>query len=131
MLVQGTPTRTIRPVVEGGKTVVEIIDQTRLPHEFVLRRLATPEDAAEAIAVMRVRGAPLIGATAAYGMALAADRDASDDGMAGRASSLSPPAPRPSTCAGRGTHALAPVAPAGERALTRRLDRGGGDPVRG
>ena len=82
MLVQGTPTRTIRPVVDGGKNGVEIIDQTRLPHEFVLRRLASPEDAAEAITVMRVRGAPLIGATAAYGMALAADRDASDDGMA-------------------------------------------------
>jgi methylthioribose-1-phosphate isomerase len=88
MLVQGTPTRTIRPVVEGGKTVVEIIDQTRLPHEFVLRRLVSPEDAAEAIAVMRVRGAPLIGATAAYGMALAADRDASDDGMAGAGEQL-------------------------------------------
>ena len=82
MLVQGTPTRTIRPIVEGDKPWVEIIDQTRLPHAFVLRRLATPEDAMEAIAVMRVRGAPLIGATAAYGMALAADRDASDAGMA-------------------------------------------------
>lgn len=78
MLVQGTPTRTIRPVEAHGGRQVEIIDQTRLPHEFVLRRLASPEDAAEAIAVMRVRGAPLIGATAAYGMALAADRDASD-----------------------------------------------------
>lgn len=81
MLVQGTSTRTIRPVEEGVKTLVEIIDQTRLPHEYVLRRLATPEDAAEAIAVMRVRGAPLIGATAAYGMALAAQRDASDAGL--------------------------------------------------
>jgi methylthioribose-1-phosphate isomerase len=82
MLVQGIPTRTIRSVVDGGRNGVEIIDQTRLPHEFVPRRLATPEDAAEAIAVMRVRGAPLIGATAAYGMALAADRDASDAGLA-------------------------------------------------
>jgi len=60
---------------------VEIIDQTRLPHEFITRVLATPEDAAEAIAVMRVRGAPLIGATAAYGLALAADRDPSDAGL--------------------------------------------------
>ncbi len=82
MRVQGIPTRTIRPVEEDGKNRVEIIDQTRLPHEYVLRRLATQEEAAEAIRVMRVRGAPLIGATAAYGMALAADRDASDAGLA-------------------------------------------------
>lgn len=81
MLVQGTPTRTLRPVESVGSRQVEIIDQTRLPHEFVLRMLATPEDAAEAISVMRVRGAPLIGATAAYGMALAADRDATDAGL--------------------------------------------------
>ena len=82
MFVNGTPTRTIRPVAAEGERQVEIIDQTRLPHEFVWRRLATPEDAAEAIAVMRVRGAPLIGATAAYGMALAAGRDATDNGLA-------------------------------------------------
>lgn len=78
MLVNGKPTRTIRPVEIEGRRQVEIIDQTRLPHEFTLRVLTTPEDAAEAISVMRVRGAPLIGTTAAYGMALAADRDASD-----------------------------------------------------
>ncbi len=77
MNINGTPTRTIWPVEAG----VEIIDQTRLPHEYVTRVLATPEDAAEAIAVMRVRGAPLIGATAAYGLALAAHRDASDAGL--------------------------------------------------
>ncbi len=88
MLVQGIPTRSIRPVETGGVRQVEIIDQTRLPHAFVLRTLASPEDAAEAIAVMRVRGAPLIGATAAYGLALAADRDASDAGMAGVAEVL-------------------------------------------
>ena len=81
MLVSGKPTRTIRPVESGGARQVEIIDQTHLPHEFVVRTLTTLEDAAEAIAVMRVRGAPLIGATAAYGMALAADRDASDAGL--------------------------------------------------
>ena len=81
MLVNGTPTRTLRPVEIDGRRQVEIIDQTRLPHEFVLRGLTTPEAAAEAISVMRVRGAPLIGATAAYGMALAADRDASDAGL--------------------------------------------------
>lgn len=78
MNVNGTPTRTIRPLESTEMRGVEIIDQTRLPHEFVTRVLSTPEEAAEAIAVMRVRGAPLIGATAAYGLALAAHRDASD-----------------------------------------------------
>ncbi|MBU1665761.1 MAG: S-methyl-5-thioribose-1-phosphate isomerase, partial [Gammaproteobacteria bacterium] len=71
MNIDGIPTRTIWPT-DG---TVEIIDQTRLPHEFVVHRLASLEDAAEAIRVMRVRGAPLIGATAAYGLALAASRD--------------------------------------------------------
>jgi methylthioribose-1-phosphate isomerase len=77
MLVNGHPTRTIWPIAEG----VEIIDQTQLPHLWVTRRLQTLEDVAEAIAVMRVRGAPLIGATAAYGMALAAHLDARDDAL--------------------------------------------------
>lgn len=49
---------------------VEIIDQTRLPHEFVTTTLRSPADAAHAIKVMQVRGAPLIGATAAYGLCL-------------------------------------------------------------
>jgi methylthioribose-1-phosphate isomerase len=84
MNINGTPTRTIWPVEAG----VAIIDQTRLPHEYVTRVLATPEDAAEAIAVMRVRGAPLIGATAAYGLALAAHRDASDGGLRAAADRL-------------------------------------------
>jgi methylthioribose-1-phosphate isomerase len=74
MLISGKPTRTIW----RSDDAVEIIDQTRLPHEFVVRRLSTLAEAAEAISVMRVRGAPLIGATAAYGMALAV-LDAADD----------------------------------------------------
>jgi methylthioribose-1-phosphate isomerase len=88
MNVNGTPTRTIWPVDKQGKRAVEIIDQTRLPHEFVTHLLLSPEDAAEAIAVMRVRGAPLIGATAAYGLALAADRDASAEGLGAAAAML-------------------------------------------
>ena len=67
MKVDGTPTRTIWPADDGW--AVEIIDQTRLPHDFVTVRLETVEDAATAIRDMWVRGAPLIGATAAYGMA--------------------------------------------------------------
>jgi methylthioribose-1-phosphate isomerase len=57
---------------------VAIIDQTRLPHEFRVRTLQTTEDAAIAIRDMWVRGAPLIGATAAWGMALAMREDSSD-----------------------------------------------------
>jgi len=74
MNINGTPTRTLW----REDNTVAIIDQTRLPHEFVVHRLTSLEDAAEAIRVMRVRGAPLIGATAAYGLALAASRDAGD-----------------------------------------------------
>jgi methylthioribose-1-phosphate isomerase len=69
--------RTIWPTDDGS--AVEIIDQTLLPHVFEVRRLETAEDAAEAIRTMRVRGAPLIGATAAYGLALALRDDGSDD----------------------------------------------------
>ncbi len=76
MKVSGTPRRTIWLEPEGVS--VGIIDQTRLPHEFVTARLTSLEEAAHAIRAMLVRGAPLIGATAAYGVALAMRRDASD-----------------------------------------------------
>lgn len=58
--------------------VLEIIDQRWLPHEFRIAQVATMQDFADAIFEMRVRGAPLIGATAAYGMALAMAEDPSD-----------------------------------------------------
>jgi methylthioribose-1-phosphate isomerase len=61
---------------------VEIIDQTKLPHDVHIARLCSVEDAATAIATMQVRGAPLIGVTAAYGMALALRADASDQSLA-------------------------------------------------
>ena len=79
MLVEGKPTRTIW-LGDNGSTV-EIIDQTRLPHEFIIVGMDTLDDAATAIFDMLVRGAPLIGATAAYGMALAMGEDASDAGL--------------------------------------------------
>ena len=60
---------------------VEIIDQTRLPHELVIVGLRTLEDAAGAISAMQVRGAPLIGATAAYGIALGIAEDPSNAGL--------------------------------------------------
>ena len=76
MKIDGKPYRTIW-LAEDGWTV-EIIDQTLLPHEFAIVRLRTVEDAARAIKIMQVRGAPLIGATAAYGLCLALRKDASD-----------------------------------------------------
>ena len=63
--------RAYRTIWRAGPHVVETIDQTRLPHELVFRRLETLDDAVAAIKTMVVRGAPLIGATAAYGLALA------------------------------------------------------------
>ena len=75
MKVAGRDMRTIWAEADGG---VGIIDQTRLPHEFVTVTLATLADAAHAIKSMQVRGAPLIGAAAAYGLALAMREDASD-----------------------------------------------------
>jgi methylthioribose-1-phosphate isomerase len=80
MKVNGRHYRTIWAAEDGRS--VEVIDQTQLPHAFAVRRLATPEEAAHAIKSMIVRGAPLIGATAAYGMALAMDRAADDRGLA-------------------------------------------------
>lgn len=75
MKIDGKPYRSIWPE-DDGKTV-GIIDQTRLPHSFVTRQLTTLEDAAVAIKRMQVRGAPLIGATAAYGVAIAMRKDPS------------------------------------------------------
>ena len=80
MRVDGKPYRTIWLADDGWS--VEIIDQTRLPHEFATTRLTTLGEAAHAIRAMLVRGAPLIGATAAYGMALALRRDPDDIGHA-------------------------------------------------
>ncbi len=75
-MVDGRPMRTIWLAADGR--TVEIIDQTRLPHELAIVALATLDDAATAIRTMQVRGAPLIGAAAAYGVALAMAEDASD-----------------------------------------------------
>ncbi len=80
MRVNGHHTRSIRLDDDGARVV--IVDQTRLPHEFVTRHLASAEDAAQAIRDMWVRGAPLIGATAAYGLALAMMEDESDANLA-------------------------------------------------
>jgi methylthioribose-1-phosphate isomerase len=79
MKVDGKTMRSIWVEPDGWS--VGIIDQTALPHRFVTARLTTLEEAANAIRAMRVRGAPLIGATAAYGLCLALRRDASDESL--------------------------------------------------
>ncbi|OFX13020.1 MAG: S-methyl-5-thioribose-1-phosphate isomerase [Alphaproteobacteria bacterium RIFOXYD12_FULL_60_8] len=76
MKVHGTDKRTIWLAEDGW--AVEIIDQTKLPHAYVEIRLENLEQAAVAIKDMWVRGAPLIGATAAYGVALAMHGSTSD-----------------------------------------------------
>ena len=79
MLVNGVPYRTIW--LADDRVTVEIIDQTKLPHEFKIEKLESVFAAANAIKNMLVRGAPLIGATAAYGMALGIKDDPSNDNL--------------------------------------------------
>jgi methylthioribose-1-phosphate isomerase len=78
--VGGRDMRTIW--LAADRRAVDIIDQTQLPHELVIRRLERVEDMARAIRDMQVRGAPLIGAAAAYGVALAMAEDSSDAALA-------------------------------------------------
>ena len=77
MKVNGIPTRAIWR--DGER--VGFIDQTRLPHRVAVVRAGSVERMARAIFYMQVRGAPLIGVAAAYGVALAMQRDASDTGL--------------------------------------------------
>ena len=67
MRIKGKEYRTIW----FENNIVKIIDQTKLPHQFIIKDLKSVKDAINAIKIMEVRGAPLIGGTAAYGMALA------------------------------------------------------------
>ena len=67
MRIEGKEYRTIW----FENKVVKIIDQSKLPHQFIIKDLTTVKDSINAIKLMEVRGAPLIGATAAYGMVLA------------------------------------------------------------
>jgi methylthioribose-1-phosphate isomerase len=112
MLIGGEPTRTIWTTPNGA---VEILDQTRLPHEVVTVRLEGLSDAADAISEMKVRGAPLIGVTAAYGMAMAAGEDPSDAGLAAaraRLAATRPTAVNLAWALGRMSQVLAPLPPA-------------------
>jgi methylthioribose-1-phosphate isomerase len=79
MKVDGKAMRSIWLEPDGWS--VGVIDQTALPHRLATARLATLDEAAEAIRAMLIRGAPLIGATAAYGICLALRADASDEAL--------------------------------------------------
>jgi methylthioribose-1-phosphate isomerase len=79
MKIDGKQMRTIW--VESDGASLGIIDQTLLPHRFATVRLATLADVARAIVTMQVRGAPLIGVSAAYGLWLALRADASDEAL--------------------------------------------------
>jgi methylthioribose-1-phosphate isomerase len=112
----------MRTIWVAGDGVVEIIDQTALPHELVIRPLRTLDDAARAITTMQVRGAPLIGAAAAYGVWLALRADASDSAL--RAAGRTLLATRPTAVNLRWaldtmTAALTPLAPAQRAAAAR------------
>ena len=85
-MTNGTRQRTIWLAANGRD--VEIIDQTGLPHRFETMTLRTCADAARAIKDMHVRGAPLIGVAAAYGVALAMRRDPSDEGLSAACDAL-------------------------------------------
>ncbi len=80
MKVEGLHRQSIEPL--PGSRAVQILDQTLLPHEIIWREVRTLDAAADAISHMLVRGAPLIGVTAAFGYALAAQRDATEHGLA-------------------------------------------------
>jgi methylthioribose-1-phosphate isomerase len=79
MKVDGKPMRSIWLEPDGW--AIGVIDQTKLPHHLVTARLTTLDAAAHAIRAMVIRGAPLIGATAAYGICLALRADASDEAL--------------------------------------------------
>lgn len=101
-------------LTEDGDAVL-ILDQTLLPHEILQRRLTTLAEVAHAIRSMQVRGAPLIGACAAYGVALALRQDAGDEALDGAINTLA--ATRPTAvnldwALARMRRVLQPLAPA-------------------
>jgi methylthioribose-1-phosphate isomerase len=80
MRIGGETTRSIRAGADGAR--FSVLDQTRLPWEVIWLEISSSAAAAHAIRSMQVRGAPLIGATAGFGLALALREDASDTGLA-------------------------------------------------
>ncbi|MSP86131.1 MAG: S-methyl-5-thioribose-1-phosphate isomerase [Methylotenera sp.] len=90
MLVKFQQYRTIWPnsLPGNGLATVSIIDQTKLPHIFEIARIESLQQMIVAIKTMQVRGAPLIGAAAAYGLALAMQEEASDQHLQAAAAQL-------------------------------------------
>jgi methylthioribose-1-phosphate isomerase len=118
MLVDGNPMRTIWPGDDASWPMVHIIDQTALPWALKIMDLRTVDHAARAIANMHVRGAPLIGATAAWGMALAMHAKCTDlDGPAGMLNAARPTAVNLGWAVRRMVRLLRPVAPADRKAV--------------
>jgi methylthioribose-1-phosphate isomerase len=112
LLIGGRACRTIWPAAEG---MVEIIDQTALPHAVRTVVLSCLDDAVDAIGAMRVRGAPLIGVTAAWGLALALRADPSDAGLtdaSARLAAARPTAVNLAWALERVGRRVAPLAPA-------------------
>ena len=118
MKIDGTPYRCVWLEPSDGWSV-RIIDQTKLPWSLDFLRLTTMAEAAHAIRTMQVRGAPLIGAVAAYGLALALRADASAEAMERAADQLN--ATRPTAVNLRW---------ATSRMLTRLRNTAAGDRVR-
>ncbi len=114
MNVNGQPTRTIAPLSDASGVV--IIDQTLLPFRYERLTLRTLDEAAEAIAVMRVRGAPLIGATAAYGVALAMNAGADLDQACATLAATRPTAVNLAWALARMRSRLLPLPPSARRA---------------
>ena len=79
MNISGKNFQTIWP--DPAEYSVHIIDQTKLPHQFIIKKLYSLDDVIAAIKIMEVRGAPLIGVTAAYGIALAMKNNPSDESL--------------------------------------------------
>jgi methylthioribose-1-phosphate isomerase len=122
MNIDGKAWRTIW--LEPGGRSVGVIDQTLLPHRFATCSLVDLEGAAEAIATMVVRGAPLIGVTGAYGLMLALQADPGDASLAAafdRLLSTRPTAVNLQWALERVRARVAPLAPA-ERAAAARLE---------
>ena len=123
MLIDGRPTRTIWPAADGA---VEIIDQTLLPHRVAIARLRALEDFVAAIAGMQVRGAPLIGVTAAWGLAACLRADPSDESLAAacvRLVAARPTAVNLAWAVARVRDKVAPLA-AGDRAAAAAAEAG-------
>ncbi|PKO46015.1 MAG: S-methyl-5-thioribose-1-phosphate isomerase [Betaproteobacteria bacterium HGW-Betaproteobacteria-22] len=88
MLVNEQHFRTIWPNFDGDRALVQVIDQTKLPHVFEIANITNLQEMLHAIKTMQVRGAPLIGAAAAYGIALALVDSCTDAQLSHAASAL-------------------------------------------